>query len=206
MITLREITDGDLLAAIATLKPADERPVVCVEIVLDDDHLRGLRREGDNVALSNAVRRNIDAATVDEHQTMIDELASLRSSRCPTSAERHVVKAGLKQDEKVLTGWTLKSARLVVRLAELLLKQAIDVLRLLLLLHLGEILRSRVSAAIATVDTWWERAALHRAASLFIFEHVHAKTTRHAYLRAGVAGHLSSSDALVDDNHYAGSA
>jgi hypothetical protein len=41
-----QIANGDLLATVSDLEPADDVAVDDVEVVLDDDHLASLRRQG----------------------------------------------------------------------------------------------------------------------------------------------------------------
>ena len=63
-------------------------------------------------------------------------------------------------------------SRLFVGLAELALEHAVDVLRLLLLLELGEVLAAGVAAAGAAVGAGRERATIERLAALLVLEDV----------------------------------
>src|SRR6478752_2191956 len=49
VLTLRHVANGDLLAAVAALEPADHGAVEHVDVVLHDDHVGGLRRERHDV-------------------------------------------------------------------------------------------------------------------------------------------------------------
>jgi len=84
---------------------------------------------------------------------VVDELAGLRARRRPAGAVDDVVQALLEQAQEVLAGRTLEADGFLVRAAELALEDAVDVLRLLLLLELGQVLRAAVAATGAAVSS-----------------------------------------------------
>ena len=61
MIPLGERTNGDLLAAVTLLEPADEAAVEHVHVVLDDDHVRRLLAERDDLDFGMAVDEDVVA-------------------------------------------------------------------------------------------------------------------------------------------------
>ena len=146
--------------------------------MLDDDHLGGLRAESDDVALADAVARNVDALAVDLDQAVVDELAGLRASGRPAGAERDVVETLLEQTQQVLARRAAEADGLYVGALELALEEPVDVLRLLLLLQLGEVLGGVAAAAGAAVGARRERPALEGAAALLVLEQVRAEAPR----------------------------
>ena len=148
-----------------------------------------LRRQRDDLALADAVAGDVDALAVDVDEAVVDELAGLRAGGGPAGAVHDVVEALLEQAQQVLTRRALEAHGLFVGVAELALEHAVDVLRLLLLLQLGEVLAAGVAAAGAAVRAGRERATLERLAALLVLEDVGAEAARDAHLRAGVASH-----------------
>ena len=73
------------------------RAVERVDVVLDDDHRRGLGRELDDLALADAVAGDVDPLAVDLDQPVADELAGLRAGAGPAGAVHDVVEAPLEQ-------------------------------------------------------------------------------------------------------------
>jgi len=207
-----KIAHRDLLATIAGFEPADERAVERVDVVLDDDHLLGLRRQRDDLALLAAEAGDVDALAVDRDEAVVHELAGLRTAGCPTGAVHDVVEALLEEAQQDLTRRPGEADGLFVRLVELLFEHAVDVLRLLLLLHLGEVLAAGVAATGAAVLAGRERATIECLAALFVLEDVGAEAARDAHLRSGVASHflsfplsalISRDGAWVDGNRCA---
>jgi len=154
VIALGQIPNGDLLAGVSGLEPADDVAVDDVEVVLDDDHVARLGGQADDFTLAHAVAGDVDALAVDVDEAMADELTGLRTCAGPAGAVHDVVEALLEQPQQVLTGRALQAHGLFVGVAELTLEDAVDVLRLLLLLQLGEVLAAVVAAtrpAVANV-------------------------------------------------------
>ena len=151
--------------------------------------------ERDDVALLAAVARDVDAFAVD-----VDQAAWLTNCRACGRLEAHPARyttlssrcsSRRRGGSRPRWGPAAGGGRGlgVIRLAELTLENAVDVLRLLLLLHLGEVLAPGVAAPGAAVGTRREGPALHRPAALFVLEDVRAEAARNAHLRAGVASH-----------------
>src|SRR4051794_4854673 len=145
VIALRQITNSDLLASVARLEPTDEAAVEDVEVVLDDDHVASLLVKADDVALLHAEAGDVDALAVDEDLAVAHELARLRAGLGPAGAVHDVVEPLLEEAQQVLTGRSGEAVGLFIRATELPLEDAVDVLRLLLLLHLGEVLAAGVA-------------------------------------------------------------
>jgi len=190
VVALREVAHGDLLAAVTRLEPADHGAVEHVDVVLDDDHGARLGRQRDDLALADAVARDVDPLAVDLDEAVAHELAGLRTGARPAGAVHDVVEALLEQAEQVLTRGTLLTHGLFVGVAELALEDAVDVLRLLLLLQLGEVLAAGVATAGAPVGAGREGTALERLAALLVLEDVGAQAARDTHLGAGVASHV----------------
>src|SRR5918995_5956409 len=172
VLALGHVAHGDLLAAVTALEPAHEVAVEHVDVVLDDDHVRSLRRERDDVTLANTSGRDVDTLAVDADQAVVHELTGLRPRRRPPSAEHDVVEPGLEHDQQVEAGVALMAQRLLVGLAELALEHSVDRLRLLLLLQLGEVLAAGVAAAGAAVGAGREGTPVERLAALLVLEDV----------------------------------
>ena len=191
MLALGERTHRDLLATVAGLEPANEAAVESVAVVLDDDHLVSLRRERNHLAALDAVAGDIDALALDLDQAVVHELACLRAGRGPAGAEHNVVEAALKELQQDFTRGALQLDGLFVRLFKLTFEDAIDVLRLLLFLHLGEVLRRVATTAGAPVLAGREGATLKSGPTLFVLEDVDAEAARDAHLGSGVTSHCS---------------
>ena len=132
-------------------------------------------------------------AEVDRSQSAGGQLvAAAKGVVDDLSAQLGATSDDLEQTQQDLTGRALETDGLVVRVAELLLEHAVDVLGLLLLLHLGEVLAAGVAATGAAVLAWREGATIERLAALFVLEDVGAEATRDAHLRSGVASHVLS--------------
>ena len=69
-------------------QPPDEGPVEHVDVVLDHDHVAGLRRERHDVALADPVAGDVDPLAVDLDETVVHELAGLRAGGRPAGAVR----------------------------------------------------------------------------------------------------------------------
>src|SRR5436190_11198875 len=138
--TCGKVSHGDLKAALAGFEPGRRRTVEGVEVVAHDDHRLGLVAQRDDVAFAHGVTRDGDALAVDGDMAVAHELARLRPARSPTRAEHDVVEAQLEQLEQILAGHALATVRLLVDAAELLLHQAVDAARLLLLAQLQQVL------------------------------------------------------------------
>ena len=123
--------------------------------------------------------------------TVVDELTGLRAAGGPTGAVHDVVESLFEQAQQDLTRRALLTLSLEVGLVELLLEHAVDVLRLLLLLHLGEVLATGVAATGTPVLAGREGTALERLATLFVFEDVDRQAARDAHLGSGVTSHDS---------------
>ena len=108
---------------------------------LDDEQVLGLVGDGDDVAGTDPVRRDVDAAAVHEDVAVADDLACLVARRGEAETVDDVVEPALEQAQQVLARDALLAARELVVAAELLLEQAVDALRLLLLAKLDAVLR-----------------------------------------------------------------
>ena len=109
-------------------------------VPLDDEHAAGLVAEPDDVALADAVARDVDPAAVDLDVAVADELAGLGPGGRPAGAVHDVVEALLAVAEQVLARHALAAVGLVVEVAELLLGEAVGEAGLLLLLELQQVL------------------------------------------------------------------
>ncbi len=120
---------------------------------------------------------------------MADELTRLRTGAGPTGAENDVVEALLEQTKQVLARRTLEAVGLFIGATELTLKNAIDVLRLLLLLQLREVFAAGIATASTTMCSRRERATIESLASLGILEDVRVETTGKSNFGACVTRH-----------------
>src|SRR3954447_23707737 len=197
VVALGQIPNGDLLAGVAGLEPADDVAVDDVEVVLDHDHVARLGGQADDFTLVDSVAGDVDALAVDVDEAVADELAGLRTRACPAGAVDDVVQALLEETQQVLTGRALQAHGLFVGVAELTLEDAVDVLRLLLLLQLGEVLAAGIAASGAAMRARGERTTLEGLAALVVLEDVGAESARDAHFRAGVTSHVRSGPAAL---------
>src|SRR4051794_2103281 len=157
-----------------------------------DDRLRsrgGL--DGDDVALTDLVAGDVDAAAVDRPMAVADHLARLAARRGEAEPDDDVVEAGLEQGQQVLAGDARLPRRLVVVPTELALEHAVVATGLLLLAQLDPVLglllattavvAGRVGAALD--------AALVGQAALALEEELLAFTTALLALGAGISSH-----------------
>src|SRR5690606_6827977 len=122
VLAQRELPDGDLLATVGRLEPRWRRPAEGVHVELDDDHLAGLVAQADDVALADAVAGDVDPTAVDVDVAVVHELAGLRPGRRPPGAVHDVVEPQLAVPQEVLAGHAVPAVRLLVEVAELLLR------------------------------------------------------------------------------------
>jgi hypothetical protein len=73
--------DSDTEATIASLEPRRGRAIENLAVPLDNDQLACLVAKGDDVALANAIARDVNALAVDIDVSVADKLTSLRTSR-----------------------------------------------------------------------------------------------------------------------------
>src|SRR3954453_9826708 len=158
----RQVPNGDLEAALAGLEPSRGLAVERVEVVGPDDHRLRLVPEGHDVAAGSRVARDRDALAVHRDVAVAHELAGLGAGRAPPGAEHDVVEPQLEHLEQRLTGHALATVRLGVDPAELLLHEAVDAARLLLLAQLEQVLRA-LALPVSAGLTGRVRAALDRA-------------------------------------------
>src|SRR4051812_37177818 len=133
LLAQRQIAHRRLELARVHIEPLRSDAIERVDVVADHDHLLRLRRQRNDVVLSQQVRGNRHPLAVDVHVAVPHELARLVAARRERGAEHHVVEAQFEQAEQVFTGDAGLLVRLVVRELELLFEQAVDATRLLLL-------------------------------------------------------------------------
>jgi hypothetical protein len=142
---------------------------------------RAFGGKADDFALADAVAGDVDALAVDVDEAMADELAGLRAvclpSRRGTRRCRGAARAGATGSHRSGPA----GDGLFVRVAELALEDAVDVLRLLLLLQLGEVLAAGVAATGATVRAGGN-GRRSRPCGPFVLEDVGAEAARDAHL------------------------
>src|SRR6185312_9561455 len=145
----------------------------------------------DDVIGADAVARDVDAAAVDHEVAVTHELPCLGARAGEAEAVDDVVEPRLEHPQEVLAGRAGAARRLGVRVAELLLEQAVVAARLLLLAELQQVLA--LLDAAAAVLSRRIRAALDRAllgeAALALQEELEPLPAALAALRSGVAGH-----------------
>ena len=144
----------------------------------------GLHR--DDVVGLDLVARDVDPAPVDVEVAVADELARLRAGCGEAEPIHNVVEASLEHPQQRLAGDAGALARLGVVVAELLLEQAVEAARLLLLAELHQILAlldaptavlaRRIAAAL-------DRALLGQA-TLALEEELHPLAAADPALRA----------------------
>src|SRR6266508_4404336 len=156
------VEDSDLQPAISRFEPRRGLAVEGVEVVADHDHRAGLVAQLDDVAAANLVARDRHTPAVDRHVPVADQLAGLAATGTPPGAEGDVVEALLEHAQQVLAGHAGLAVRLLIEVAELLLHQAVDAARLLLLAQLDEVL-GPLPLAGPPLLTGRVRAALDRA-------------------------------------------
>jgi len=148
----------------------------------------------DLVASLEQVRRDVDALAVDEDVLVLDELARLVARRSEAQALHDVVEAALDEAEHLLAGAALAAGRVEVVLAELLLEDAVDAARLLLLAEANRVLR-QLDAALAVlagrVRATGDRA-LVRVAALALEEELHALAAAKLANGTDITSHSSS--------------
>ena len=105
--------------------------------------LRALSRSETTSPLRSVYDGIVTRLPFTEHVAVAHELAGLVAARREPGAEHDVVDAQLEQAQQVLTGDAGLLVRLVVDQLELLLEQAVDAARLLLLAQLEAGTRSR---------------------------------------------------------------
>ena len=157
-----QLAHGRLVVGDRDVEPLGHGAVERVDVVTNDDHLLRLVAELEDVALAHRVRRDRHPAAVDRHVAVPHELAGLVATRREPGAEHDVVDAALEHPEQVLAGDALLAGGLGVEVAELLLEQAVDAARLLLLAQLEQVLA--LADPTATVLTRRIRTPLDRAA------------------------------------------
>src|SRR5262245_13113987 len=162
LLAQRQIAHGGGRVVRRDLEPLRDLSVQGVDVVADDDHLLRLRTQRDHVALPQRVGRDRHALAVHVDMAVPDELAGLVAARREPGAEHGVVDAQLERAHEVLTGDARLTVRLRVERTELLLEQAVDAARLLLLAQLQQVLA--VSHATAAVHARRVRTPLDRAA------------------------------------------
>ena len=170
-----QVADGDLLAAVAALEPADDRAVEHVDVVLDDDHVAAF---GDSDTTSPLRTRKLAMSTRLPLTRIRPWLTNWRAcGRVDAQPARYMTlsRRCLEQAQQVLARRALQAVGLFVGAAELALEHAVDVLRLLLLLQLGEVLAAGVAAAGAAVRAGREGPTLERLAALLVLEDVGAE-------------------------------
>src|SRR5687768_617093 len=91
-----------------------------------------------------------------------NDLTSCLTRRSKIEAIDHVIEAALEQLDEVITGNTAEACCLLVGVAELALKNAIEAADLLLLTKLNTVLRNLLTACEAVLS-WWVSALIDRA-------------------------------------------
>src|SRR3954454_17547620 len=162
-----------------------------------DDRLRsrGGGLDGDDVALTNLVARDVDAAAVDRPMAVADHLARLAARRREAEPDDDVVEAGLEQGQQVLAGDARLPRRLVVVPTELALEHAVVATGLLLLAQLDPVLgllRATTAVVAGRVGAALD-AALVGQAALTLEEELLAFTTALLALGAGISSHSDAS-------------
>ena len=124
--------------------------------------------------------------------TVTHELAGLVAARREPGAEDDVVDTALEHPQQVLAGDALLTGGLGVEVAELLLEQAVDAARLLLLAELEQVLA--LTDAAATVLTRRVRTPLDRASDRVALralqEELHPLTPAEPADGTGVSRHV----------------
>ena len=184
--------DSDTEATIASLEPRRRRAIENFTVPLDNDQFACLVAKGDDVALANAIARDVYALAVDIDVSVANKLTSLRTSRCPTGAVHDIVETQLEEPEHVLAGHTLATVRFLVEVAELLLGKAVGETRLLLFLHLEQVLAGVATTTRTSVLTWRVWALLEGNSFALGAKDVGAEATRNACLGSGITSHVQT--------------
>src|SRR5665213_1971470 len=145
----------------------------------------------DDVALGNAVARDVDPVPVDQEVAVAHELTRLVTTGCESRTVDDVVETALEDAQQVLAGTARLAARLFVIATELLFEDAVNARALLLLTHLQQVLA--VLSATATVlarrvRTDFDRA-LRRVALSALEEELGLLPAASLAVGAGVPGH-----------------
>src|SRR3954463_1066933 len=160
----------------------------------DLERHQGLRLVGDldDVVLAHAVRRDVDLAAVDPDVAVPDQLAGHVAGLGEAGPVHDVVQPRLEDLQQDLTGLAGLVVGLFVVAAELLLQDAVDAARLLLLAQLEQVLA--VLAATAAVLARRVGPDLDRAlgglALAALEEQLHLLAPAHAAVGSGVTGHV----------------
>src|SRR5919202_1122588 len=165
---------------------------------LEGQHPPRLLGDLDDVVGADPVRRDVDLAAVDPDVTVAHQLAGHVAGLGEAGPVHDVVQARLEDLQQDLTGLARLLVGLFVVAAELLLQDAVDAARLLLLAQLQQVLAVLAAAPAVLarrVGPDLDRA-LRGLALAALEEQLHLLAPAHAAVGSGVTGHVRYSSSV----------